>query len=191
MVAGFLLLAGCTGRWIELFNGESLDGWYCDPPERSGDWTVKDGMLLGENPDLQGSLLWTEETFRDFEVELEYKALCDDYDSGLFLRGLSQQAQIGISRSLGQDMTACIYAPEDDRGKYPGRTDKVLQVHRPGEWNKLKVEVRGRLIRTFLNGEPMVEYEAAVIPDQGPVGVQIHGGVHMAIQFRNIRLSEL
>ena len=61
----------------------------------------------------------------------------------------------------------------------------------PGEWNKLKVIVTGKQIQTFLNGEPMVDYTAVVMEEQGPIGLQLHGGVHMAIKFRNIRAREL
>ncbi|MDF1575388.1 MAG: DUF1080 domain-containing protein [Bacteroidales bacterium] len=185
-----LLLAGCNSREA-LFDGKSLEGWECDPAEQSGDWKAVDGELLGENPGEQASIIWTTRVFRDFEVELEYLALSGDYDSGIFLRGLSHQAQIGISRSLQKDMTACIYAPEDERGGYPGQTDQVAEIHRTGEWNHLKVIVTGKRIQTLLNGEPMVDYTGLVLPDEGPIGLQLHGGVHMSVKFRNIRVREL
>ena len=88
-------------------------------------------------------------------------------------------------------MTGCIYAPSDERGSYPGQTDKVTRFHKPGEWNHMKAIVRGKRIQTILNGEPFVEYEAVNIPEEGPVGIQLHGNVHMAVKFRNIRLKEL
>ena len=88
-------------------------------------------------------------------------------------------------------MTGCIYAPEDEQGSYPGQTDKVAEFHKIGEWNHLKVIIRGKQIQTILNGEPFVEYEAINIPDEGPVGLQLHGGVHMKVRFKNINLKEL
>ena len=183
-------MASCDSS-VSLFNGKDLEGWTCDPEEQAGDWKAVDGELEGENLTEQASIIWTDAIYRDFEVECEYMALTDDYDSGIFLRGLSQQVQIGISRSLQKDMTACIYAPDDERGSYPGRTEKVSEIHMPGEWNKLKVIVTGKQIQTFLNGEPMVDYTAVVMEEQGPIGLQLHGGVHMAIKFRNIRAREL
>ena len=186
-----LALAACGSGYTSLFDGKTLEGWSCDPPEMASDWSAAEGELLGENKGEGASIIWTNSSFTDVEVELEYKTLTDDYDTGLFLRGMSQQVQIGISRSLQQDMTACIYAPEDDLGIYPGRTDKVTAIHRVGEWNHLKVIVEGKRIRTFLNGEPMVDYTGVVMPDEGPLGLQLHGGVHMAVKFRNIRVKEL
>jgi len=189
LIAGMLVTA-CSSQ-VELFDGKSLEGWECDPPAQITDWTAVDGELLGENTTEQASIIWTTASFRDFEVECEYMALTDDYDSGIFIRGLTHQVQIGISRSLQKDMTACIYAPEDERGAYPGQTDKVEEVHQPGEWNHLKAVVTGKRIQTFLNGEPMVDYAGVVLVDEGPIGLQLHGGVHMAVKFRNIKLREL
>jgi hypothetical protein len=185
-----ILLSSCDSS-VSLFDGKSLEGWECDPPEQLSDWMAVDGELLGENVTEKASIIWTSATFRDFEVECEYITLTDDYDTGLFIRGLSHQVQIGISRSLQKDMTACIYAPQDKQGSYPGQTDKVEEFHRVGEWNHLKVVATGKRIQTFLNGEPMVDYTGVVLEDEGPVGLQLHGGVHMSVKFRNVKLREL
>ena len=185
-----LMLVGCDSS-ISLFDGKSLEGWVCDPLEQAGDWKAVDGELLGENPGEQASIIWTKQKFRDFEVELDYITLTDDYDSGIFIRGLTHQVQIGISRSLQKDMTACIYAPEDKQGSYPGQTDKVTAIHKILEWNHLKVIVTGKRIQTFLNGEPMVDYTGVVLEDEGPIGLQLHGGVHMSVKFKNVKVREL
>ena len=185
-----LIVTGCDSS-VSLFDGKSLEGWECDPLEQAGDWKAVDGELLGENPGEQVSIIWTNRKFRDFEVELEYIALVDDYDTGIFIRGLTHQVQIGISRSLQKDMTACIYAPEDEQGSYPGQTDKVTAIHKMGEWNHLKVIVTGLRIQTILNDEPMVDYTGIALVDEGPIGLQLHGGVHMSVKFKNIKVREL
>jgi hypothetical protein len=92
---------------------------------------------------------------------------------------------------LQKDMTGCIYAPKDGQGDYPGQTDKVAEFHRVGEWNHLKIIVEGNRILTFLNGEPFVDYVGATMDDSGPIGLQLHGGVHMVIRFRDIILREI
>ena len=185
-----LMLFGCDSS-ISLFDGKSLDGWVCDPLEQAGDWKAVDGELLGENPGEQASIIWSMQKFRDFEVELDYITLTDDYDTGIFIRGLTHQVQIGISRSLQKDMTACIYAHEDNQGSYPGQTDKVTSIHKILEWNHLKVIVTGKRIQTFLNGEPMVDYTGVVLEDEGTIGLQLHGGVHMSVKFKNVKVREL
>ena len=185
-----ILAAACDSS-VSLFDGKSLEGWECDPPEQVSDWSAVDGELRGENAGEETSIIWTTSTFRDFEVECEYITLTDDYDTGLFIRGLTHQVQIGISRSLQKDMTACIYAPEDEQGSYPGQTDKVEEFHHIGEWNHLKVVVTGKRIQTFLNEESMVDYTGVVLVEEGPIGLQLHGGVHMSVKFRNIKVIEL
>jgi hypothetical protein len=176
----------------KLFDGKTLKGWECDPEVEAAHWLVKKGKILfGENTNEKGSMLWTVEEYTDYELELEYQTLTDDYDTGVFPRGNGHQVQIGISRSLQRDMTACIYAPKDEKGAYPGQTDKVAEFHKVGEWNHLKIIVTGKRIQTILNGEPFVDYEGITINEKGPIGLQLHQGVHMAVQFRNIIIKEL
>ena len=185
-----MITSSCGDGFVSLFDGKSLKGWECDPPSLASHWKVQNGELLGENPDLKGSMLWTTKTYKDYELELEYITMTEDYDTGVFPRGKGLQVQIGISRSLQRDMTGCIYAPEDERGAYPGQTDKVAAFHKVGEWNHLRIIMKGKRIQTFLNGEPFVDYVAVVINDEGPIGLQLHGNVHMAVKFRNIRIRE-
>ncbi|MFW5821462.1 MAG: 3-keto-disaccharide hydrolase [Bacteroidota bacterium] len=186
-----LAVTGCSNSKQRLFNGKNLEGWEVKPAELASHWEVRDGKILhGENPNEKGSMIWTTDTFRDYELELEYRTLSNDYDTGIFPRGEGHQVQIGISRSLQRDMTGCIYAPKDEQGAYPGQTDKVEKFHKVGEWNHLRIILDGKVIKTFLNGEPFVEYKGITINKEGPIGLQLHGGVHMEVEFRNIRLVE-
>ena len=192
VLAVLIITAGCNSGGKKIFNGKNLEGWEVQPEDRASQWMVKEGKILyGENPDESGSMLWTTRNYRDFDLELEFKTLTDDYDTGVFPRGEGPQVQIGISGSLQRDMTACIYAPDDGKGGYPGQTDKVEEFNKVGEWNHLRVILEGNRIRTFLNGEDFVDYEIVKINDEGPIGLQLHPGRNMAIEFRNIRLKEL
>ena len=174
-----------------LFNEKDLHGWSVDKDELRGHWMVSDGMIIGENADKKGSNLWTQQEYGDYELQLEYMTPSDDYDSGVFARGPSHQIQIGVSRSLKKDLTACIYAPKDKRGKYPAVSEKVADVHQLGEWNTLKIVATGNRIQTFLNGQLFVDYETVTMPPKGRIGLQLHAGVHQKMLFRNIRFQEL
>ena len=136
-------------------------------------------------------MLWTKKSYRDYELELQYITMTEDYDTGVFPRGNGHQVQIGISRSLQKDMTGCIYAPRDEKGAYPAQTDKVSEFHKVGKWNHLRIIVTDKRIQTFLNGEPFVDYEGITINEEGPIGLQMHSKVHMKVQFKNIRIKEL
>ncbi len=178
--------------FVDLFDGRTLDGWEVRPSQETGDhWKVEDGLLIAENVNEEGSDLWTTKNYQDYELTLEYKTPSDYYDTGVHLRGNGHQVQIGISGSLQVDMTACIYAPKDKRGSYPGRSDKVSAFNRPGQWNRLRILMTGKRIQTFLNGEPFVDYQSVAINDEGPIGLQLHSGHHMKIFFKNIRVREI
>ena len=88
-------------------------------------------------------------------------------------------------------MTGCIYAPKDKKGGYPGKTDKIAEFHKVGDWNHLKIILTGKRIQTFLNGEPFVDYTGIAINDEGPIGLQLHAGRVMKVHFRNIKVKEL
>ncbi|EMI19445.1 secreted protein containing DUF1080 [Rhodopirellula maiorica SM1] len=180
--------ADSTGD-VVLFDGKTLKGWHTKPNEFASHWTASDGMIIGDNPDKKGSVLWTDDDFADFELVVEFKTDSPDYDSGVFLHGDSHQVQIGISRSLKVDLTACIYAPVDKQGSYPAKSDKVKTVHKPGQWNTLRMVVNGKRIQTFLNDVPFVAYNAIRFPEKGKIGLQLHGGVHQKMLFRNFKFN--
>ena len=188
-----LLLASARGfaESPVLFNGSDLEGWEVDKEELRSHWAASEGMIVGENKDKKGSNLWTTREYGDYELEIEYMTPSDDYDSGIFARGPSHQIQIGVSRSLKEDLTACIYAPKDKQGKYPAVSDKVQEVHQLGQWNKLRIVAEGKRVRTFLNDQPFVDYETVTMPAEGRIGLQLHSGVHQKMFFRNIRFREL
>lgn len=175
-----------------LFDGKTLAGWRvaADSEPETPHWSVEGGVIRGENRDKIGSVLWTERHYTNYELTLEYRSPSDYYDSGVFVRGDSHQVQIGISGSLQRDMTACIYAPADGRGGYPAKSDRIGSVHRVGEWNQLRVIVVGNRVQTFLNDEPMVDYEAVTMPAEGPIGLQLHANHHMKIFFRELHIKE-
>lgn len=191
-----VLLLNCSLTHAEekkaLFDGKSMKGWEVKPAKHAKNhWQVRDGEIVAENKNKAGSNLWTKKKYIDYELELEYKTSTKDYDTGVFLRGDGHQVQIGISGSLKKDMTACIYAPKDKRGGYPGKTDKVTKFNKVGDWNHLRILLTGKRIQTFLNGEPFVDYTGVAINPEGPIGLQLHANRYMKVHFRNIKVKEL
>ena len=154
-------------------------------------WTTQDQIIVGENADKKNSVLWTDKNFGNYELVIKFKTDSKDYDSGVFLRGNSHQVQIGVSRSLKKDLTACIYAPSDKKGKYPAASDQIAELHKLGEWNEMKIIVKGKNMQVFLNGTQTVNYDGVKIKDQGPIGLQLHSGVHQKMEFEIISLKEL
>ena len=87
---------GNGGGWISLFDGKTLDGWHKNPQKighgTGGQWTVEDGVLVGQQDPPgsgNGGVLLTDRKFGDFELSLEMKPSWG-VDSGVFLRSTDQ-----------------------------------------------------------------------------------------------------
>ncbi len=168
-----------------VFNGKDLSGWKT--PDPNPWWSAVDGVLVGQNDEkLKGHVLNTEKAYKDFLFETDFR-FQGDIDSGVLFRKPALQVQIGVSRKLKKDMTCSIYA----RGGYPGQAKGVEELLKPGGWNTMRLEARGSTFKVWLNGRPVLEYEDDKSPEAGPIGLQIHSGVKMKIEFRNLKVAEL
>ncbi|MEQ6121231.1 DUF1080 domain-containing protein [Reichenbachiella sp. MALMAid0571] len=189
-----LILIGCgffssaqTTKLKKAFNGKNLKGWV--EPENNIWWKVNDGILsVQSDPDKTGSILWTEKKFEDFVIETDFKFGEGTVDSGIFLRTEKQQIQIGISGSLKRDMTGSPYIP----GKgYPVEAENIPRLLKMKGWNTMKVQAVKKVYTVWLNGEQVLQYESENAIDKGPIGLQLHPGKDMAIDFRNIMIGEI
>jgi hypothetical protein len=181
----FTLQQSNAQKLKKIFNNQNLDGWVVPKPNNDN-WVVKDKVLLvTSSAEKKGSILWTEKSYKDFVVEVEYKDVSGVIDSGIFLRGENDQVQIGISGSLKRDLTASPYIPGL---RYPVEA-KVEGILKLGDWNTLKVKVVGNTYTAWLNGKEVMTYTSEKIPATGPVGIQLHPGNVMSIQYRKIKLA--
>ncbi len=159
-------------------------------PDPNPWWTFDGGTITGrQDPERRGHVLESRQVFRDVLVELEYR-YTGDVDSGVFLRaGRRWQCQIGISRSLRRDMTASIY---DEQRKYVAEAREAPALNTPGAWHRLRIEARGDRFRHWLDGRLVLDYTDPAFTGEGPVGLQLHGGVaDMRIEFRGVRVLNL
>lgn len=167
-----------------IFDGKSLDGWKV---EGADVWTAADGVLTGQsNAKKQGSVLWTEKEFTDFVFECEFR-FAGKIDSGVFLRHENDQIQIGVSSSLKRDLTCSPYI--GSLGKYPVEAKGVAELLKEGGWNKMKITVKGNVYSVDLNGKHVMDYTSDTAKDKGPIGVQVHPGLDMKIEYRNITVE--
>lgn len=177
------------------FNGKDLAGWKTSGADAF--WTVADGVLTGENKDSfkdykKGNMLYTEKSYQDVVIECECR-FNGEIDSGIMVRRDAAgkkdiQMQIGVSRSLKKDMTGAFYI-----GKYPeaGWAPKVATLWKNGEWNKIRFQAKGDTYTVWINGEQVSNYVDAGYPKAAPIGLQVHGGVKMKVEYRNISIGEI
>ena len=167
-----------------IFDGRSLAGW-----KTAGAvvWTAADGVLTGtSNEKKQGSILWTEKEYADFVLSCEFR-FEGKIDSGVFLRHENDQIQIGTSGSLKRDMTASPYVAS--KKGYPVEAKGVPELLKEGEWNTMKITAKGPVYSVELNGKEVMTYTSDTAKEKGPIGLQMHPGVAMKVDFRAITLA--
>ena len=73
--------------------------------------------------------------------------------------------------------------------KRAAEKDKALKM---GEWNTMKIVVKGDQVTTWLNGVEMITLNDAKIGAKGgQIALQIHDGGGIKVRWKNIRIKEL
>jgi hypothetical protein len=172
-----------------LFNGRDLSGWKA--PASNVIWRVADGMLIGQSDEKRsGSMLYTERSYSNFVFETEVRWQ-GDCDSGVMFRKPELQLQLGVSRSLKTEMTCCFYTGGKDLYPQAGRAKELEKHLKPGDWNRIRLEVIGATYTVWLNGVQVTQFTEPKYANPGPIGLQVHAGVTMRVEFRNLRVKEL
>jgi hypothetical protein len=186
-------------HWESLFNGKNLKGWK----ELNGKakYVAEDGTITGITvPDSPNSFLCTEKVFGDFILEMDFK-LEGDVNSGIQFRSQSlKDYKDGRVHGYQYEMdpsprawSGGIY-DEARRGWLYDLTinPPAQNALKKNEWNHVRIEAIGNLIRTWLNGVPC----AGIIDDMTPSGfiaLQVHAIdkqelAGIKIRWKNIRI---
>ena len=195
--------------WTSLFDGTTLDGWV-----QRGDYKVpfrvEDGQIVG--PNSRASFLCTTREYADFVLELETK-IPVEMNSGVQIRSHcfeeetrvtwnGKEIKIPAGRVHGYQIeidpserawTGGFY-DEGRRGWLQDleKNEAARKAFKPGEWNKLRIECRGDIFKTWMNGVPAADAKDSMTRS-GFIALQAHGsdalGASLSVRFRNIRLK--
>ncbi len=177
-----------------LFNGKDLAGFKADDAKPF--WRVEDGVLIGENDAAKkGNYLWTEKDYRDFVIEFDVRwkgTPPRGVDTGIEMRKPNIQLQLGISGSLKVDMSGSWYTGGKEKYPEAGQAKEARTLMKPeGEWNHFRLQAKGDTFTCWINGKKASEYTDAKFSGPGPLGIQIHPGVEMKCEYRNVKIAEL
>ena len=168
-------------------NGKNLEGWVI--PNNNIWWTVENGVLISKSdPKKKGSILWTEKEYENFIIRLDFKFGKGTVDSGVFIRTVKEQIQIGESGSLKRDMTASPYIAKKG---YPVEAENIKTLLKHNDWNTIKIRAKGKTYTAWLNGEKVMTYKSETAIKKGPIGLQLHPDRDMSIRFRKIKIGVL
>ena len=174
-----------------LFNGKNISGWQIHGTEK---WYVENGELICESgPDKEYGYLSTLKSYKDFVLKLEFKQEANG-NSGVFFRSTVNgtiikgwQVEVaptgqhtgGIYESYGRGW---LIKPVPEKEKY-------LKM---GEWNRLKIQVKGSKVTTYLNGHEMIQLQDdKIAAGEGGIALQIHSGGGIKVRWRNLKIKEL
>jgi hypothetical protein len=196
-------------RWKSLFDGKTTAGWrgYRSKTMPAG-WQVIDGALT--RVDSAGDIV-TNDKYANFELELNWK-VAEGGNSGIFYR-VSEDSDYPWETGLEMQVLDDARHPDGrspltSAGSLFGIYPAPRGVVRPaGEWNAVRIVVRGHHIEHWLNGVKVVEAELgspdwqarvkqskfATMPgygrnDTGYIGLQDHGN---RVAYRFIRIRPL
>ena len=200
VLASLLSLAAAAGlsaaepKLVPLFNGKDLTNFQAEGAAEF--WRVENGVLVGENNAAKkGHYLWTAKEYGDFVIEFDvrWKATTDrGVDTGVEMRKPHIQLQLGISGSLRVDMSGSFYTGGKPAYPEAGQAKEAKKLMKPeGEWNTFRIQAKGNTFTCWINGQKASEYTDAKFSGAAPLGLQIHPGVVMKCEYRNVRIAEL
>ncbi|HEY3450143.1 MAG TPA: DUF1080 domain-containing protein [Myxococcales bacterium] len=202
-----------------IFDGRTLAGWDGDPTYwrvENGNLVgeVTPATILHHN----SFIIWRGGTTRDFELLAQYR-ISDRGNSGINYRSeevpgvrwalRGYQADIdGQNRYTGQNyeergrkfIAHRGQITDVPDGRRPtqiavtGDADLLKGAIRTGDWNEYHLIVRGNVMMHILNGRLMsmaIDDDVKNRKTEGLLGMQVHTGPPMKVEFRNLRLRPL
>lgn len=176
----------------QIFDGKTLAGWEV---VGGGTWTVADGVLKGacKQADDQGLLVY-KHPVTNFWATFEYRIASGN--SGFYFRTERIKEQ-----PLVKGFQAEVDAIDDVGGIWEtaGRGwvfKPTLEIHakakvKVGEWNTMAVQAIGDHYVIKINGQTITDIRDAEARKTGHVALQLHGGMDMTVEFRELRLKRL
>ena len=209
-----MIFLSCTqdSDWIYLFDGKDVKGLRGYKMEEFplDSWLIKDGNLK-TIPKRKGVDLITEDTFENFELELEWKLQLGG-NSGIFYFASEQGDYIWQS---APEMQVLDNIEHQDRLRKVTSAGALYDLIAPskdmvkpiGNFNKVKIISKNKKVEHWLNGEKIVEYVAGSNHVQNliskskfsnmPLFFKSHSGHigfqgdHGEVWYRNIRVRKL
>lgn len=120
-----------------------------------------------------------------------------DFEYGTTYSGiLYEERARGILAQRGQKVTV---KPGEEAGKFKlevtgetGKSDDIQASIKKDEWNDYKIVVKGNHLQHFINGHLTIDVtdETPEGAKSGVLGLQLHAGDPMTVQFRKVELTK-
>jgi Domain of Unknown Function (DUF1080) len=188
----------------EIFDGQSLKGWDCDPDF----WRAENGVMIGKTkadhqPKYNIFCIWKGGAPADFELKMQYKLTGETGNSGVQYRSVElptvgKWVLKGYQADIDgkQQYTGQIY---EERGRgflalrgqvayvsdgkksgsigSTGQADQLKSLIKNDDWNDIHIIARGNTIVQLVNGQIMsvlIDDDKANRKMDGVIGIQLH-----------------
>ncbi len=192
------------GDWVELFDGETLDGW--STKGGAAPFEVVDGVIVGTAvPNTPNTFLTTDTIYDDFIFEIDVKVE-GGLNSGVMFRADARpdyrngrvhgfQAELDNSP---RRWSGGIFEEQMRGWLYPlTRNPSCQNAFKRGEWNSYRIEALGDTVQIVLNDTPCSRLLDPAGRTEGFFGLQVHsvgnnpamGASGDKANFRNMRIK--
>lgn len=154
MITGYTMICEAQEKWISLFNGKDLNGWFV---HGKAQWSVENGILTGT-----GGMghIYTDVTCTDFEAKGTFR-VSENGNSGFYFRSnppadnpdgfpRGYEAQICNSQDA---YTGWLWKPSTPTGK------ATELLTKDGEWFTYRIKAVGDHIQFWINDKPVMTYD--------------------------------
>ena len=179
--------------WKPLFNGKDLSGWHTQP---GGKWDVRDEVIVGTSPksEARHGLLVSDKRFRNFVLRTKFRVTqgnsglyfrAEETDSTVAVRGF--QAEVDATSAVGglyeTSMRGWVQKPD------PELIESLVEH---GQWVSMLVTAIGHDVTVSINGKTVTELIGDKLSlKEGHIALQLHGGMDMYVEFKDIAILEL
>jgi hypothetical protein len=199
-----------------IFNGKDLTGWEGNLTN----WSVEDGAITGETGPAKPAahcnyLFWRGGKPANFELRCSFRVSAGG-NSGVQFRSrelpefdvAGYQADIEGGPNYMGDLYDCngrhtithrgqkvVIDENGQREVTPiGDPDALQKLIKLDNWNDYRIIARGHEITLIINGAVMsrtIDREKGKATLDGLIALQLHNGLPMKVQFKNIRIKNL
>ncbi len=206
LISLFLSCESGENKWIELFDGKTLDGWKAS--ENKASWYVEDGALVGSGE--RSHLFYVgnvkDHNFKNFEFQAQVKTTTHS-NSGIYFH-TDYQEKDWPKKGYESQVFNSVF--KTDQGAYTENrmTGSLYGVRNlakspvvDNEWFDYKIIVQGNTIKTYINDALMVDYTESEKPlrredmqqrllNSGTFALQCHDP-KSKVYFKNIKVKPL
>ncbi len=194
--------ASARGGWRPIFDGSSTNGWQMVGP---GHFQLENGELVTHGG--MGLFWYTREKFGDCRLRIVFQPTSGHDNSGVFIRIPEPPRDEWFAVHRGYEVqienngdlwhrTGCLYSFSPAKNVVQARVNEwnVLLITLEGK--RTRVEVNGRLVTDFTEGDAVpprtkeYEPERGLRPSSGYIGLQNHDD-QQRVHFKEVSVAPL